>query len=74
MKTSNYYHLTWDSPNPFDKSLLPIMEREVWLYYVYREGQFVGRIKTNPTKEKVETALKSLLGELKGNIEVVLTI
>ena len=67
-----YYRLNWASqPNPFDKSLLPKMEGEIWTFDVYREGRYVGQIKTNPTKDKVESAILALIGELKGNIEVI---
>ena len=47
------------------------MEKEVWNFDVYREGRYVGQIHTNPTQEKVESAILSLLGELNGNIEVI---
>lgn len=70
-----YYRLIWNGqPNPFDKSLLPKMEAEIWTFDVYKEGRYVGRIKTNPRKDKVESAIKSLLGELRGNVEATLVI
>lgn len=67
----SYSRFYWASePNPFDRSLLPMMQEETCGMDVYKEGRFVGRITSQRKREKVEEAVKELLGSLLGNISV----